>query len=273
VTIAVIGPLLTLVWAVPFLAWAAADERAPTPRTEGAIGLVVRHSPVYPGSSQGRIRVAPGGFLRWRSLTLTGSGGFTTRTREVVEGGLAAELLKADGVRLRLGLSLDRGRRASDSPELAGLGDIEPTVRGRLSVSWWPHPAWQLSLQGSSDLLGRGGGLLVQGGLSRHWDVGPNDHVSAGLALTWADADHAAQRYGIDAAQSAASGRPVFEPGAGWQQAQAQIGWRGEFQMGGQPFGAFVSLSSGRLLGDTARSPLVQRPRTTGVSGGLVWRF
>lgn len=272
-TIAVIGPLLALAWAIPFLARAVVDGHAPPPRTEGAIGLVVRHGPGYPGSGQERTRLAPGGFIRWRWLTLTGSGGFTTRAREVVEGGLAADLLKADGARLRLGFSVDGGRRASDSPELAGLGDIEPTVRGRLSMSWTPQPAWQLSGQGSADLLDRGGGFLAQGGLSRRWGLGPSDHVTVGLSLVWADADHTAQRYGIDAAQSAASGRPVFQPRAGWQQVQAHMGWRGEFQIGAQPFGAFASLSSGRLLGDTARSPLVQDRRTIGFSGGLVWRF
>lgn len=271
-TPAVLWPLVALVWA----ASAAADTGADAPPragVEGAIGLVLRHDRSTLASVPGRLRLSPGGFLRWRWLTITGSGGFTTRTREDVQAGLSADVLPVDGVRLRLGLSVDRGRRASAHPEWAGLGDISPTLRGRLTLGWTPRPDWQLTVQGNTDLLDRGGGHLAQFGLSRSWNLGGGNQLSAGASLSWASADYAAQRYGVNDAQAAASGRPGFNAGAGWQGAQVQWTWRGEFTAWGQPFGAMAGLSYGRVLGDASRSPLVSDRHSTGLGVGLVWRF
>lgn len=268
--LAVLRPLIALAWSG--LARAGVD--APTsPALEGAVGMVVRDEPGGAGTSSGRFRLVPGGFIRWRRLTLSAGGGFATRSRDDVEGGVVADLGRADGVRFRLGLSADRGIDASFGPTGTAWGEIRPTLRGRISASWKPDAAWHLALRTGADLLGRGGGVLSEGSMSRRWALGPRDHVSATVFLNWANADHTAQRFGVDAAQSVASGLPAFQPGAGWQRLRIQGTWRGDFELEGQPFTAFVSLSQGWIVGDAAHSPRVAQRHSAAWSAGLARRF
>ena len=42
---------------------------------EGAVGLVLKYAPAFPGSSDVSLRATPAGFVRWGRYTLTGAGG------------------------------------------------------------------------------------------------------------------------------------------------------------------------------------------------------
>jgi hypothetical protein len=128
---------------------------APEPGWEGAFGLIVRHGAAYPGSARVDTKLNPGGFLRWGRYTLTGAGGFTTRRNLDVERGIGAELLRRDGLRVRLSLRYDEGRSDGSSPELVGLGEIRSTVRSRLAVRWEPTPGWVYTGAAGWDLLDR----------------------------------------------------------------------------------------------------------------------
>lgn len=266
-TLAVLGFLTVLAWA----GWAHAE--VPTlPTLEGALGGVVKDESDDTGVSSHRLRLAPGGFIRWRRLSLNLGGGFATRTRDDVEGGLVADLGRADGVRFRLGLSIDRGVAASVGPTGSPWGEIRPTLRGRLAASWTPEAPWQFALRTHADLLGRGG-VLADGSVARRWTLGRGDQLSAVVSLSWADADHAVQRLGVDAAQSLASGLPVFQPGPGWQRVRIQATWQGDFVLDGRPVTAFASLSRHWAVGDAALSPRVAQRHGVASSAGLAWRF
>lgn len=217
--------------------------------------------------------LTPAGFLRYGRLTITGSGGFTTRSADDVERGLAAEIARRGKIRLSLGLRFDPGRSASDSPELAGLGDIRSTVRARWSARWDPNPRWRVAAGISSDLLGHGGGVLADVGITRRWAWGAGE--SFALAGQWGIAG---QRYmqnwhGVSLAQSAASGLPAYEAGTGLRDFQLSAVWRTEFEAWGQPFGASVGVGHARLLGSAADSPLTRRRDVSTASGAVVWRF
>ena len=260
-----------LLWAGCGLGWA---QPATTPtRFEGAVGLTLRQGPSFAGSSESRYRLTPAGFLRYGRITLNGSGGFTTRDADEVERGLAAELARRGSLRLRLGLRLDGGRSASDSPELAGTGDIRSTVRARWSARWDPNPQWRVAAGISADLLGRGGGFFGDLAATRSWSLGPGESLALNVGLGAGGKRYMQNWYGLSTTQSRDAGLPAFEASAGLRDVSVSVGWRTEFQAWGQPFGASLGAGSTRLLGSAADSPLTRRAGYATASGAVVWRF
>jgi outer membrane scaffolding protein for murein synthesis (MipA/OmpV family) len=261
-----------------FLLWAGCGpgwaQAATTPtRFEGAVGFALRQGPAFAGSSESRYGLTPAGFLRYGRITLNGSGGFTTRDADEVERGLAAELARRGTLRLRLGLRIDGGRSASDSPELAGTGDIRRTVRTRWSARWDPNPQWRVTAGVSADLLGRGGGFLGDLAATRVWNLGPGESLALNVGLGAAGKRYMQNWHGVTAAQSLDSGLPAFEASAGLRDLHVSVGWRTEFQAWGQPFGASLGAGYTRMLGSAADSPLTRRPGYATASGAVVWRF
>lgn len=263
--------------ALLLLCWSCQPVRAetePSPtRFEGAIGLTLRHGAAFPGSSEMGYHLTPAGFLRYGRLTLTGRGGFTTRASDDVERGLAAELARRGKLRFSVGLRYEQGRAAADSAELAGMGDIRSTVRARWSARWDPSPEWRLAAGISSDLLGRGGGVVSDIGITRRWALGRGESFSLSGQLGIAGRRYMQNWHGVTAAQSASSGLPAFDAAAGPRDLQVSAVWRTEFEAVGQPFAAFLGAGHSRLLGSAADSPLTRRRDVNTLSGAVVWRF
>lgn len=251
----------------------AAESDPPAPRYEGALGLTLRHGPAFLGSADMGYHLTPAGFLRYGRITLTASGGFTTRTSEDVERGLAAELARRGKVRISVGLRFDPGRTASNSPELAGLGDIRSTVRARWSARWDPNPHWRVTAGISNDLLGRGGGFVGELAATRRWQWGQAESFALGAALSAGGPRYMQNWHGVTSAQSRDSGLPAFEASSGLRDLQLSSVWRTEFQVWGQPFGASLGAGHTRLLGSAADSPLTRQREFNTASGAVVWRF
>lgn len=237
---------------------------------EGAIGLILSYEPEFSGGSNSKIKPNLAGFIRYGRFTVTGAGGFTTRRQDDVERGLDAELVRRDKVRINLALRFDPGRQASDSDELAGMGDIKRTVRARLGVRWEPVPNWQLSAALSSDILGREGGYTTSFGVSRNFPLTSTQRLVVGAGLSAAGDRYLQTWYGVTSSQSATSGYPVYTPRSGLRDVGVGVTWREEIN---SDWAAFVSTSASRLLGPAADSPLVTRPTGWGVSAGIARRF
>lgn len=252
---------------------ACAQPEAAPPRFEGALGLTLRHGPAFLGSSDMGYHLTPAGFLRYGRITLTGSGGFTTRTSDDVERGLAAELAQRGKFRISLGLRFDPGRTGSDSPELAGMGDIRSTLRARWSARWDPNPHWRVTAGISNDLLGRGGGFVSDLGVTHRWRWGQGESLALGATLGAGGPRYMQNWHGVTAAQSSASGLPAFEASSGLRDLQLSAVWRTELQAWGQPFGASLGVGHTRLLGSAADSPLTRKREFSTASGAVVWRF
>ena len=261
------------VWLCAICDGALAQAESTAPKFEGAVGLTLRHGPAFPGSSDLGFHLTPAGFLRYGRISLTGSGGFTTRAADDVERGLAAELTRRGKFRVSLGLRFDPGRSASDSPQLAGMGDIRSTLRARWSARWDPNVDWRLTAGVSSDLLGRGGGVFGDVGATRRWVWGQGESFALGVGLSAAGHRYMQNWHGVTSAQALSSGLVAFEPGSGLRDLQLSAVWRTEFQAWGQPFGAFVGAGHTRLLGSAADSPLTRKREFSTASGAVVWRF
>lgn len=245
----------------------AAERRA---RWEGAIGLVVRHSPSYPGAGDFTTKATPAGFIRWGRFTVTGAGGFTTASRDDVERGLGAELVRRQNLQVKLGLRVDNGRQQSDSPTLAGLGDVRATIRARLSARWALDPVWSVTAATSTDIGGRGQGSTAELGVGRDWLLPSDSRLNVAFGVGAADARYMQAWHGVTPAQSAAAGLPVYTPGAGLRGVSLGVQYRREFST---RWTGFVGGAASRLLGVAADSPLTLQPNAWGLQSGVAWRF
>jgi outer membrane scaffolding protein for murein synthesis (MipA/OmpV family) len=244
----------------------------PSPRIpfEGAIGPVVSINPEYQGGVRLSTKVTPGIFIRWGRFTLTNASGFVTRRDDDVFRGLAADFVRSTKWRVNLALRIDRGRDAGDSAALSGLQNVRSTVRGRLIVTRWFDEGAAATLGTSTDLLGHGGGTLVDLGLNQTFPLAPKASWNAGLTLTAADRRYMQSYFGVAPQQAASSGYAVYTPGSGLRDIAASVGVRGEL---GPRWIGFASFSRSRLLGPASASPLSQQRWNWGINGGLGWRF
>lgn len=244
----------------------------PAPRfeVEGAIGPVVAISPEYRGGTHFASKFTPGLFLRWGRYTLTNAGGFVTRREDDdVRRGLAADLVRDEHWRANLGLRIDRGREISDDAAFNGLQHVRATVRARLTVTRDLDDSLSVGTSASADLLGRGGGVLVDLSLNKTIPVAPRAWWRLGVALTAADQRYMQSYFGTTPQQAGNPAGVTYSPDAGLRDVSAGISLRGEL---GQRWIGFVGAGYTILLGPARDSPGAQ-PTGWGVNGGLAWRF
>ena len=243
---------------------------ASSSKFEGAVGLVLDYKPAFSGSSDRKVRPHLAGFLRYGRFTITGAGGFTTKRQDDVQRGLDAELVRREDVRINLALRVDQGRRESASSQLAGMGNIRATVRTRLGLRWEPAPKWAVSIAGSADSLGRGGGYFGDTGVSRTFTIDARQRVILGASVAVGGNRYMQTWYGVTEQQSAASGYPVYKPGAGLRDVGTSATWRIDVN---PEWAGFTSLGVTRLLGPAAGSPLTRQPNSYSIAAGIARRF
>lgn len=248
------------------------DTPPPPPRTEweGALGLLLERKPAFSGSSETKVKPNLAGFVRWRRFTITGAGGFTTREQSDVERGIDAEIVRRGKLKMNLALRFDAGRDQSSGNQLAGLGDIKPTVRARVGVRWDFAPRWQSSLAASGDILGKQGGTTATASLSYTQPIDARQRLLLGAGITAANSRYMRTWFGITPEQSAASGYAVYQPGAGLRDVGASATWRIDFD---RDWAGFAGVSEGYLVGPAGGSPLAFRRSGTTYAAGLVRRF
>jgi outer membrane scaffolding protein for murein synthesis (MipA/OmpV family) len=255
----------------------AASAATPEPlpfkdwKWEGAIGPVVNLAPDYSGANTRKVSVTPGFYIRYGRLTASNVGGFVTRrnTDDIFQG-LGLDLKRDDRVRYNATLRIDNGRKSSDTRGLEGIDDVKRTLRARFSATWQVEPGWKVASGLNVDLLGHGGGNVLDLGAShdRRWSEATT--WTLGAAVTAGDARYMRSWYGVTEAGSAASGKPVYVPGAGLRDISLSSGWRTEV---GQDWIVLWGGSIARLLGPAAASPLTTSVNDWRVYAAVAWRF
>ena len=253
------------------LLFAAAGHAAEPPRAlAGAVTLSVQSGPDYLGARERGLSVRPGFFLRWGRLSVSSGGSWAARRQDTELSGLGYDLTHSDTFDATLGLRMDSGRSESDSPALAGMGNIKRTIRGRIGADWRFSPGWQLSGSWTIDAFGRGGGNLGELRLRHEWQLSPMLTLTSGAALTVAGDRYMQTYFGVTPEQSARSGYPVYSPSLGLRDLQLYTALRYDV-------GEHWVLTGGpgltRLLGPASRSPLTQRKQTWNISAGAGYRF
>lgn len=245
------------------------DPGAPT-HWEGAIGALGSYAPTYQGAAGTTLKLNPGFFLRYGRFTITNASGFVTRRADDVMRGLGVDLSPGDRVRMNLALRFDRGRQESVDPALAGLGDVESTVRARFGATWRLDDGWRAGFSWSVDAFGRGGGNFGDITVGREHRLSPDTVWHWGLGLSAAGDRYLQTWYGISEEQAARTGYPVYTPKAGLRDVAGSVGFRTELSREWLLLGG---LGASRLLGPAAASPLAKSPDGWGMNLGLAWRF
>lgn len=240
------------------------------PQWEGAIGLRTSYAPTYQGASGFKAKLTPGFFLRYGRFTITNSSGFVTRRADDVVRGLGVDLSPSQRFRMNLALRFDQGRKEATDAALTGLGDIKPTIRARLNATYLLEDGWRLGASWSVDALGRGGGNMGDVGFSRELRLTPATVWTFGSALSMAGDRYLQTWYGVNAQQAAATGYPVYEPGAGLRDVAVFTGFRTDLS---ERWLLLGGAGANRLLGPAADSPLTKDRNGWSANIGLAWRF
>jgi outer membrane protein len=247
---------------------AQAEESIEPPLSDSwkfSVGLGAVSQAEFPGSDQRKTRVLPilgASYGRFFVGGLPGGG---------VPLGVGANLYQSGSWKFGMGLGggFGKARKESDDSRLAGLGDIDNTPRAAVFGS---YAADWLALRGnvSTDIGGKGQGTLASVELEGRYRLTPELMLSAGPGLTWADRKYTRTFFGIDLAQSVASGRAEYSAGSGLNSLRFSLG--AVYSVTPQwQFGVRGSL--GRLQGDAAESPLTFRAKQTDVGLFTSYRF
>jgi MipA family protein len=224
----------------------------------GALGLGLDVAPKYPGASTERLRPAPLIAIDYDNRLFLGPLG------------VAIAAVRWNGFRAGPVLGFQGGRRQSDDPHLAGLGDISTSItagvfagydRGPLEISATARQAVSHSTNGLSGLL------QVN---FRHAFVAERTLIAVGPDLEFGNGDFERTWFGVSPVQSAASGLSVYEPRAGinriglhagvTHRASQHILWR-----------FFAKMDD--ITGDAGRSPIVERRTQVLVGAGIAYHF
>ncbi len=213
----------------------------------GSLGLAVIATRQYQGSDESRNLLVPKLDYQW------GNGWFAGTSN-----GLGVNLSDRRDMAYGLRLTADMGRAQSRSSMLNGMGDIDakPEVGGFFNYLVNRETSLTTSLRYGSGNDSKG--LLVDVGANYVRELAPQWRLGLRVAATYANGEYMQSYFGVDAAQSLASGYTAYKPGAGIRDVRAGV--LVSYQL--NPNMMIVSaLSLSSLQGDANSSPL-NRKRT-----------
>lgn len=252
----------------------AADPVALEASRDYLVGLGLVSSAPHLGSEvDQRLRLRPIWAFqlgRFRFAT-SGASALLSQGRKTVDSGVSTELAGNDVWSLSTSLALDDKRSWKDDAVFRGLPDVRATVRGRVAANAaiGKEKRWTYSVRASQDLLGRGGGLRLDQGLSYRHPVSKQTHWDLSLGAGWANRTYRQTYYGIDPAPAAATGLPAYAIGSGWD--SVSLGWRITSALS-HHWVAYGGVSVAQLQGAAARSPLTGRKIAYGATVGIAYR-
>lgn len=255
----VTAPLLLILAAAASMAHAE-DPKYPA-EWHGMIGAGVNSKPEYPGSGKRETDVQPVGKISYGRFFIGGQAGL----------GIGYNAFDAGNFTFGAMLSRESNgeRKESDSPRLKGLGDIDETTRAGLFVSY-RHDWLRANANVLWDVGGKDLGLIANLSAEAVTRATPSLELSAGFSFTYGNDEYAQTAFGITPAQAARSGLPAYAPGAG--------ATRGAFQLGASyaltpSWTLGARASAGRLLGDSAKSPVVEKKAQNAIGIFAGYRF
>ena len=237
------------------------------------IGAGARYAAKYEGSDETKARALP-------LIDITWKGRVFLNPRD----GLGVRVYDEGGLTVSAGAGYVFARDESDGAALRGMGDIDETAAANLVVKYalgLVAPYVRVSRH-----LGGAGGTLVRAGVGAvapfallSGRMNPRDSGSGGLkgpalrlaaSATWADGDYMESYFGVNPAQSSASGHLRYDPGAGLKSVDFAVGviypFAGKWAVNAQA-------GYSRLSGDAKDSPIVKDEGRLSGALFLSWRF
>jgi outer membrane protein len=163
-----------------------------------------------------------------------------------------------NGSALRVGplVSVNFGRGENNSPDLRGMGNVSTSIELGGFVSYTFPSGSRVRLRARHDVISGHGGGTVVADYTQVFLRG-NRFVLGGIAQgTWATGNFMRSFFGVNAAQAAATGYPVFTPGAGFKDVNFSL--NANYQIATQ-WSVVTNVNYKRLIGGAANSPLVSQ--------------
>lgn len=233
-----------------FVAQTAFAQPAPD-EWKFSLGLGVASAPLYPGGADTKVRALPVLSANHGRFFIGGVPGAG------VPAGVGAYLVQDQHWRLGVGLggNIDKPRKESDSPRLRGLGDIDRTALGALFGSY-VDPWFELRAGVLGDIGGKRQGTRVSLDAELRYALTERLMFTGGPGLTWADGRYTQTFFGIDAAQSASSGRAEYRAKSGIN--AVRIGLGAQYGLT-QHWGLGARVIASTLRGAAADSPITEK--------------
>ena len=224
------------------------------------LGAGAMYASDYEGSDDYEVSPVPVVEVSWRDRV------WLTTTDGV---GLFASPLKTEALRVDLGVEYDFGRKEDDNEALKGLGDLKGGAVGVVKFGYEIGDI-EFGLKLDRDISGDRDGLAATAEAEYGVDLfSGHGWFSVTPHLTWADDEYMDNTFGITAAQAARSARGYapYNAGAGLKDAGIAFGLSYQITDSIQAVG---QIDYGRLLGDAADSPLVDREGSANQVSGVL---
>lgn len=224
------------------------------------LGGGLAEQPKYPGASSSRIRFAPLAAAAYDDRVYVGPLG------------LGVAVLRSHGFRVGPVVGLQGGRRESDDPRLAGLGDISRSVTAGIFAGYGFGPL-SVSATVRQPISHRTNGLSGLFAINLHHRL-PRTRAFfiLGPDLEFGNGDFERTWFGITPQQSVQSpyALPVYTPHAGIDRVglHAALTYVASRHILLRAFTSFR-----KLTGDAASSPIVERRDQFVIGAGIVYHF
>lgn len=226
------------------------------------LGLGVEYESAYEGSDEFGIEVDPAGAVQWRS----GNDIFFWAGEALGWRGL-----RSDTWLFEAAVAFDEGREESDSDDgrLDGLGDADEDTELVLQVRRALDTNWRYWLDGRV-VTGDNGSLGLFGMGRRFGDQNDGTGHEIAIAVVFHDSDFANKYFGVDAAQSAASGLNETDLSGGFRSVGFNYNFRHYLNENWQIFAEAVYE---RYSSDIQDSPIARSNYEAEVGVGFIYVF
>jgi MipA family protein len=150
-------------------------------------------------------------------------------------------------------LKLDFGRDETDSPDLAGLGDVGTSLELGIFASYTFGPT-RARIRAQHDVLSGHSGMRIIGDLGVAIYRSERLVVTSNLSTTWTDGSYAESFFSVTAAQAITSGLTAFTATSGLKDISLAFGAN---YMVTDNWALVGNAGYSKLLGDAKNSPIV----------------
>ncbi len=226
---------------------------------QAEVGVGALAGPAYAGSEETKVRALP-------IINLTAPDErmfFSTRD------GAGYKFIKNAAMEIGAAITYVPGRDSGDDDRIRGLKDIDGAAGAKVFGQY--QLTREVFLQGDiTQQVGGAQGLRATVGVGAFKPITERLAVVGNLGTTWAGEDDQTEWFGINAAQNAASGLPVYDANAGFRDIEASVVANYKLT---EHWGVSLGGGVNRLLGDAADSPISKEDTGVSMFTGVSYKF